>query len=129
MGRVILIDDDDLIADIITDAFIKAGHGIGWLADGKQALSVIEARPPHLVILDQQMPGIRGSDVLRAMRTNRIMAPIPVMMLTVVSGEANERISMYEGADFYMTKPFKTDELVYHAERLMKLNLRRHIPS
>ncbi len=128
MGRVILADDDDLIGEIVTDTFISAGHGIGWLKNGKDALEAMKFRAPDLAILDLHMPELNGMDTLRQMRSNSDLAMIPVMMLTVVEGDGAQRIAFYDGVDDYMTKPFDPEELLVRAEALMKNRIKRVMP-
>jgi DNA-binding response OmpR family regulator len=119
MGRVILAEDDDLVADFVIDAMIDAGHGIGRLPDGESALAAIRRRPPDLAILDCTMPGLSGILLLRAMRRDPKLADVPVLMLTARDSESDEEIARFEGANAYVTKPFDLLLLVAKAEDLM----------
>ena len=125
MGRIILAEDDELVGQIVVDRFVAAGHAVGWLRDGKEALDAMRFRPPDLVILDQRMPTMNGGLVLRKMRGTWELSMIPVLMLTAVDGEQDKDIAYYEGADDYMTKPFNPDLLVARAESLMRGHIRR----
>ena len=120
MGRIILADDDDLIAELVADAFRSAGHAVGWLKDGKTALDLIKQRPPDLVILDCNMPGLSGVNVLREMRQSSKLFGIPVIMLTGRQSDTDEEIVRFEGANDYIRKPFEPAVLVRRAEALMK---------
>ncbi|MDQ2763669.1 MAG: response regulator [Pseudomonadota bacterium] len=120
MGRIILADDDEIIAELVSDALISAGHGIGWLKDGKSALDLIRRRPPDLVILDCNMPEMSGIEVLREMRRSQQLCELPVLMLTGRQSESDERIVRYEGASDYIRKPFDPSLLVGRAEALMR---------
>lgn len=119
MGRIILADDDEIVAELVRDAFIAAGHGIGWLSDGKSALELIRRRPPDLVILDCNMPVMSGIETLRELRKSPKLCDIPVLMLTGRQSDSDERIGRYEGADDYLRKPFDPAVLVGRAEALM----------
>ena len=119
MGRIILADDDEIVAELVSDAFIAAGHGIGWLSDGKSALDLICRRPPDLAILDCNLPGMSGIEVLRELRTSQDLFGLPVLMLTGRQSEADEAIIRYEGANDYIRKPFVPIVLVGRAEALM----------
>lgn len=119
MGRVILVDDDEIVAKLVQDAFIAAGHPVGWLDNGAAALDVIKRRPPDLVILDCNMPGLSGIQLLRLLREEPELHALPVMMLTGRQSESDERIVRYEGANDYMRKPFDAVRLVGRAEALM----------
>ena len=125
MARIIVVDDDEIVGSILSDTLIDAGHSVGWLEDGREALKVMERRPPNLTILDQNMPQMHGRDVLRAMRSHAELVMVPVLMLTAVTGAADEQISFYEGADHYMTKPFDPQEVLFWAEELIAKKITR----
>lgn len=120
MPRIILAEDDEIVAEIIRDTLMAAGHGVGVLPTGVQALAVIRARMPDLVILDCNMPELSGLLVLREMRNTAKLAQIPVLILTGRRSEKDEEIAMYEGANDYMRKPFDPDELVFRVEVLVQ---------
>jgi DNA-binding response OmpR family regulator len=119
MGRILLADDDELIAEVVTDAFMSAGHAVGWMQDGKQALEALKRRPFDLLILDCNMPEMSGINLLRELRRSSTLYGIPVLALTGRQSEADEHILRYEGADDYMRKPFDPRSLVGRAEALM----------
>ena len=119
MGRIILADDAEIVGEIVSSALMSAGHAVGWLQDGKEALDAMLFRPPDLAILDVHMPEMSGFETLRKMRQRTELASVPVLMLTVVEGEGDQRIAYFDGANDYMTKPFDPDELVVRAETLM----------
>lgn len=119
MGRIILADDDEIVAEVVTDAFIAAGHAVGWLKEGRSALDIIKRRRPDLVILDCNMPELSGIAVLREVRKSATLFDLPVMMLTGRQGDTDEQILRYEGANDYLRKPFDPAVLVGRAEALM----------
>lgn len=125
MGRIILADDDDLVAALVVDVLIAAGHAVGRLADGASALNVIKQRPPDLVILDCNMPGMEGIEVLREMRRLDHLYEVPVLMLTSKSTDRDEFTAFYAGATDYLCKPFDVSELVNRAEELIADRRRR----
>lgn len=120
MARIIVAEDDEIVAELVRDALMNAGHGVGILPDGNQALGVIRARLPDLVILDCNMPEMSGLLVLREMRKSPKLAHIPVLILTGRRSEKDVTLAMYEGADDYMKKPFDADELVFRVEELLQ---------
>lgn len=125
MARIILADDDDLIASVVVDALIAAGHAVGWLADGASALNVIVQRPPDLVILDCNMPGMGGIHVLHEMRRLDHLHQVPVLMLTGRASAYDEHIARFAGANDYLRKPFNAVELVDRADELIHGRRRR----
>lgn len=124
MARIIVAEDDEIVAELVRDALMNAGHGVGVLPDGNQALAVIRTRLPDLVILDCNMPEMSGLLVLREMRKSPKLAHIPVLILTGRRSEKDVTLAMYEGADDYMKKPFDADELVFRVEELLQAKTR-----
>ena len=116
MARIIIADDDPLVAEVALRALEDAGHAVGWLDNGTDALAAIRRRPPDAVVLDCMMPGMTGTLVLRAMRQSPQLAHVPVIMLTARNGFHDERIAFYEGVTDYLTKPFNPHELVARVE-------------
>ena len=119
MARIILAEDDEIVAELVRDVLMAAGHGVGVLPTGAQALAVIRSRMPDLVILDCNMPEMSGMLVLREMRNSVKLAGIPVLMLTGRRSEKDVSLAMYDGANDYMKKPFDPDELVFRVEQLL----------
>lgn len=119
MARIIMAEDDEIVAEIARDALMAAGHGVGILDNGAEALRVIKARRPDLVILDCNMPELSGLLVLRHMRDSSELHATPVLVLTGRDSRRDEEIAFYEGADDYMRKPFEPDELVFRVEELL----------
>jgi DNA-binding response OmpR family regulator len=119
LARIIIAEDDEIVGEIVRDALIADGHGVGLLANGKDALAVIRQRKPDLVILDCNMPDLNGLLVLREMRNARELCDIPVLMLTGRRGASDVDIAFYEGANDYMKKPFDPDELVFRVQELL----------
>lgn len=119
MGTIILAEDDELVAAVVIDALMSAGHAVGWLADGASALAIIKQRPPDLVILDCNMPQLGGIHVLREMRRIDRLHRVPVLMLTSRRSAHDEHIARFAGASDYLRKPFDAIELVDRAEDLM----------
>jgi DNA-binding response OmpR family regulator len=120
MARIIMAEDDEIVGEVASDALIAAGHAVGVLKDGAEALKVIQARRPDLVILDCNIPGMSGLLVLRTMRDSQDLHDTPVLMLTGRQSDRDTDIAYYEGADDYMKKPFLPDELVFRVDELLK---------
>ena len=119
MARIIFADDDELIGEIVSSALMDAGHAVGWVKDGNEVIPALKFRVPDLVILDQNMPTMTGTAVVREMRTNRAYFSVPILMLTAVSGTEDQNIAFYEGVDDYLTKPFEPEELIFRVEELL----------
>ncbi|UYY57511.1 response regulator transcription factor [Sphingomonas sp. S2-65] len=119
MARIIIADDDEILGSIARDALIAAGHGAGLVTDGAEALRVIKARRPDLVILDCNMPGLSGVLLVQELRKLNDFALLPVMMLTGRRSSRDEELARFAGANEYMKKPFDPDELVFRVNEML----------
>ncbi|WP_324826959.1 response regulator [Qipengyuania zhejiangensis] len=106
MAHILIVDDDELIAELAANLLIEAGHACGWVTDGHKALDLLKWRRPDLLLLDQDMPGISGGQVLRELRSSAKNYDLPVIMFTAMSGAQDEASALYNGAQEYIRKPF-----------------------
>jgi len=120
MARIIVAEDDDLVSDIVREALTTAGHIVGVVDNGADALRAIQLKKPDLVILDCTMPELSGLIVLREMRTSSTVYDTPVLMLTGRQGARDVELAYSQGADDYMKKPFDPDELIFRVEELLE---------
>ncbi len=116
MARIILVDDDPVIGDLVVNALLDAGHAIGWIADAATALNFMRHRPPHLAIIDCAMPGMSGVELLRTMRCDGALCHVPAIMLTARHSGRDEAIALGAGADDYLRKPVDFDLLAGRIE-------------
>ncbi|MGH9313051.1 MAG: response regulator transcription factor [Vicinamibacterales bacterium] len=120
MARILVVEDDRDIADLIAHALAKAGYEADRVASGSDALAAARAAAPDAIILDLMLPGLDGFDVCRALRAQDGTASIPIIMLTA-RGEESDRVAGLElGADDYVTKPFSAKELVARVGALLR---------
>ncbi|MFD7919250.1 response regulator transcription factor [Streptomyces sp. NPDC059740] len=116
-ARILVVDDDPTVAEVVTGYLVRAGHTVDRAADGPTALARAEEAAPDLVVLDLMLPGMDGLEVCRRLRER---GPVPVIMLTA-RGEEDERILGLEvGADDYVTKPFSPRELVLRVDAVLR---------
>jgi two-component system phosphate regulon response regulator PhoB len=110
--RLLLVEDDRALADLLMWHFSREGYDTVRTADGEEALLLAEERTPDLVILDWMIEGVTGIEVCRRLRRKASTAHVPIIMLTA-RGEESDRIRGLEtGADDYVTKPFSPRELL-----------------
>ena len=119
MAHVLIVDDDELIAELASEILIGAGHACGWITRGEDALRLVRRRRPDILLLDNDMPGMSGPQVLRALRQSADAYDLPVIMFTAVSGPADEDQARYNGAQDYIRKPFEYDTLVTKVDRVL----------
>ncbi|GGS74150.1 DNA-binding response regulator [Streptomyces tanashiensis] len=116
-GRILVVDDDPTVAEVVTGYLERAGFCVEQAADGLDALRRAGERRPDLVVLDLMLPGLDGLEVCRRLRS---AGPVPVIMLTA-RGDEEQRITGLEvGADDYVTKPFSPRELVLRVASVMR---------
>ena len=115
--RVLLVDDDVTLNDVVTRYLEREGFVVETAADGRIALQRALADPPDLMVLDIMLPGLDGLEVCRRLRE---VAPVPVIMLTA-RGEESDRVAGLElGADDYVTKPFSPRELTARVKSVLR---------
>ncbi|MCM0582958.1 response regulator transcription factor [Weissella diestrammenae] len=118
MSKILVVDDEKPISDIIKFNLTKEGYDVVIAMDGREALDQFEAEKPDLVLLDQMLPELDGTEVLRQIRST---SQIPVIMVTAKDSEIDKVLGLEMGADDYVTKPFSNRELLAR----IKANLRR----
>jgi DNA-binding response OmpR family regulator len=120
-ARVLVVDDDLTIAEVVGDYLRDAGLETRHAADGQAALRLAEEWPPDLVVLDLMLPGIDGLEVCRRLRAGREEEPpLPVIMLTALGEEGDRVLGLETGADDYVTKPFSPRELVLRVQAVLR---------
>ena len=118
--RLLLVEDDRALADLIGFHFDRAGYDVTRTGDGEEALILTDEIKPDLIILDWMIEGISGIEVCRRLRRRPNTANLPIVMLTA-RGEEDDRIRGLEtGADDYVTKPFSPKELVARAGAVLR---------
>ncbi|MEU3098993.1 response regulator transcription factor [Streptomyces sp. NPDC006967] len=116
-ARVLVVDDDPTVAEIVTGYLDRAGYVVDRAGDGPDALARAAAHWPDLVVLDLMLPGMDGLEVCRRMRGH---GPVPVIMLTARGDEDDRILGLEVGADDYVTKPFSPRELVLRVESVLR---------
>jgi len=118
-GRVLVVDDDPALAEMLGIVLRTEGFEPSFVADGDRALAAFRATKPDLVLLDLMLPGTDGIDVCRQIRSE---SGTPIVMLTARSDTVDIVLGLESGADDYIVKPFKPKELVAR----MRARLRRN---
>ena len=117
MPRILIVEDDPAVRDVVEHALSREGMGTLAVGDGEAALERLgrEAEPFDLVVLDVMLPGIDGISVCREIRAGEAgsaSSDVPILMLTARDDEINVVVGLEVGADDYVTKPFRPRELV-----------------
>lgn len=115
--RVLVVEDDPVVADTLTLYLTHAGFEVVAVRDGAEGLRVVLQQPFALVVLDWMLPGLSGPDLLRRVRA---ASDVPVMMLTARTTEDDRLRGFDIGADDYVPKPFSPREVVARAQALLR---------
>ncbi|MGB7211048.1 MAG: response regulator [Gemmatimonadales bacterium] len=119
-ARVLLAEDDPLIADIVTHRLGKAGHRVTHVRNGVAAIAAIQRDRPDLLILDIKMPEMDGIEVLQRIRAEMAVPRLPIIIVTALSDEEDIVRGFSLGADDYLVKPFSPAELAERVDRLLR---------
>jgi two-component system OmpR family response regulator len=110
MARILVVDDEPRIVEVVSAYLVREGHEVATASDGESALVLALESAPDLVVLDVMLPGRSGFDVLRELRASG--SPAAVVMLTARDDVIDRVAGLEIGADDYVTKPFEPRELV-----------------
>ncbi|MBF4765724.1 response regulator transcription factor [Nocardioides islandensis] len=117
MARVLVVDDDPTVREVVVSYLRAAQHEVDEAADGESVAGLMRDRPADLVVLDLMLPGIDGLEVCRRLRQ---VSDVPVIMLTALGSETDRVVGLEQGADDYVTKPFSPRELVLRVESVLR---------
>lgn len=125
MSRILVVEDEDLIREMLVLALEAEGYAIATAADGRTALGLLQSGEPtlseipfELVILDLMLPQINGLDICRLLRHQG--NPVPILILSAKGSETDRVLGLEVGADDYLTKPFSMRELVARCRALLR---------
>ncbi len=107
--RVLVVDDDPTVTEVVSDYLRSAGFVVDHVADGFAAIEAEARIRPDLIVLDRMLPGIDGIEACRRIRTT---SATPIILLTALGSEEERVRGLEAGADDYLTKPFSPRELV-----------------
>jgi sigma-B regulation protein RsbU (phosphoserine phosphatase) len=129
-AEILVVDDDAMSRRVLAQLLSAAGYNCRVSNDGSEALETIHARPPSLLLLDFDMPGLNGAEVLRRLRSDEdpTVAQIPAIMLTAHGSDQSEVSCLQAGADDFVTKPVNASVLRARIETQLRLrSMRRQL--
>lgn len=119
--HVLVVDDDPDLTDLVRELLHGEGHSISVASTGERAEQMARARIPDLIILDVDLPGMKGPEVCRRLRE---FSTAPILFLTAASSDADQIVGFTAGADDYVTKPFGTHVLLARVRTLLSRGTR-----
>lgn len=127
--KILIIDDELSIRELIKFNLEKSGYKTVEAADGNEGIRMVKNEQPDLLILDLMLPGIDGLEVCRLLKSNKETAGIPIIMLTARNEEFDKVIGLELGADDYLTKPFSPRELMARIKAVLRRSYRDTVVS
>jgi DNA-binding response OmpR family regulator len=117
MARVLIVDDDITVREVLASYLRAHRHEVEEAGDGEEALRLMRRQPADLVVLDLMLPGIDGLEVCRQLRAT---SDVPVIMLTALGSETDRVLGLELGADDYVGKPFSPRELALRVDSVLR---------
>ena len=117
MTHVLIVEDEESLADPLAFLLRKEGFEASVITDGAQALSTFDRVSPDIVLLDLMLPGMSGTEICKALRTR---SNVPVIMVTARDSEIDKVVGLELGADDYVTKPYSARELIARIRAVLR---------
>jgi two-component system alkaline phosphatase synthesis response regulator PhoP len=117
---ILIVEDDEDIQQLVGYNLIKAGFLIEYSDSGEQALKKIKNQTPDLILLDLMLPGMRGTELCRIIRSDSRFSGLPIIMLTAKGEETDIIRGLDQGADDYITKPFSPKILLSRVKAVLR---------
>ena len=120
MKRILIIEDDRDIVELVRYNLSKESFQVSAAADGSAGLATVKKSPPDLLLLDLMLPKLSGLEICKEIRRDPSLNRLPILMLTARGDEADRVVGLEMGADDYVTKPFSPRELVARVKALLR---------
>ncbi|MGH7860354.1 MAG: response regulator transcription factor [Candidatus Binatia bacterium] len=120
MIRILVVEDDDVVATLLEHVFRREGHEVQHVAEGREVTRLLRDDPPDVVVLDYMLPHMSGLEILKEIRHSDGWKEVPVIFLSARTSSRDITEVLEAGANDYMTKPFAVDELGARVRRLVR---------
>jgi two-component system, OmpR family, response regulator RegX3 len=117
MPKLLLVEDEPIIAEGLMVTLEAEGFQVSWVKEGSEAVGAWERTRPDLILLDLMLPGMSGTEICRTIRSR---SDVPIIMLTARDQEVDRVVGLELGADDYVTKPFSSRELVARVRAILR---------
>lgn len=117
MARILVVEDEETLAEAISFLLSKEGFDVAMAASGPEAIDSFEKSGADLILLDLMLPGLSGTEVCRQIRTK---SSVPIIMLTAKDSEIDKVVGLELGADDYVTKPYSSRELIARIRAVLR---------
>ncbi|MEE4355485.1 MAG: response regulator [Desulfococcaceae bacterium] len=116
-GHILIVEDEEEIADLLRDYLFNEGYTVSWLENGDAVIPHIKKSPPALILLDILLPGTDGTEICREVRK---FSKVPIIMLTAKVEEIDRIVGLELGADDYICKPFSPREVLARVKAVLR---------
>jgi len=120
MKRILIIEDDRDIIELVRYNLVNEGFQVSAASDGTAGLASLKKSPPDILLLDLMLPRLSGLEICKEIRRDSALNRLPILMLTARGEEADRVVGLEMGADDYVTKPFSPRELVARVRALLR---------
>ena len=120
LKRILVVDDDPLTVKILNERLKANNYDVVTAVDAAEGLQLAMSAQPHVIILDVMMPVINGYNFCRLLKSQDKFKRIPIIMVTSRAEEEDKAIGEEVGADAYITKPFKMEDILSHVKSFLK---------
>src|SRR6266702_826485 len=118
--KILVVEDETDVADLLTLNLRKAGYGVSMAADGASGLQNARDNRPDFIILDLMLPKMSGLEVCKILKSDTATSHIPILMLTAKAEEIDRIVGLEFGADDYVTKPFSPREILLRIRAILR---------
>ena len=122
MRRILVVDDEESIRKLLELILREAGYEVLFCEDGLQGYNLAKKEKPDLIILDLMLPKLDGHKVCRLLKFDTRFKEIPIIISTAKASEEDKKLAQDSGADAYLLKPFKKEELLQKIKELIRDN-------
>jgi len=116
-GRILIVEDDPKTMKLIRDVLVQKGYTVIEATDGTQGIELAKSKKPDLILMDTLMPNIDGITALNAIKSDKSTTNIPVLMVTALDYDLNQKLARQMGAVGYITKPINIRDLLDEVSR------------
>lgn len=120
-GSILIVDDNATNLSVLSQSLKSVGYRVRVAIDGENAIAQVERKPPDLILLDVQMPGIDGFETCRRLKANKVTQPIPIIFMTALTDTASKVKGLSLGAVDYIPKPFEEEEVLARVKTHLQL--------
>lgn len=125
---ILVVEDEEDIQQLVSYNLVRGGFDVDCADSGEEALRMVRAKQPDLVLLDLMLPGQDGAEVCRSLRLDELTREIPIIMLTAKGEEEDVMAGLDLGADDYVTKPFSPGVLISRIKAVLRRKVKEQAP-